>query len=76
MKIKLNTVTPPPRKLVAVIGECGMGLFLPSKGGNRSVFYATTGFLSTTHDTPLEDLLKGNNGRQAVYEGDTITLQF
>lgn len=71
MKIELAQ----KRKLVAVIGWGGEGLFLPTPSG--SIMYLDFSGIKTacTPESSLEEVA-GMSDRTPVYEGDTVTIQF
>jgi hypothetical protein len=73
-KITLKTVQP-PRKLVAVIGCSGAGMYVLS-GNNKARFIGQNGPEFSPSIFSLEELLLKDSARQAVYEGDTIEIQF
>lgn len=79
MKITVKSNVP-ERKLVALVGVGGEGLFLRSKTEpNRMIFLYGDG-ASTNTEGSLDDLLKKSSAsgsdRVPVYEGDTVTLEF
>jgi hypothetical protein len=82
VKITLNGSTS-ERKLVAVVGVNGVGIFLPASPeldeGFGLVWYNTiTGKVESCRGplNSLEGLLAQEKDRQPVYEGDSITLEF
>ena len=67
-------VTNEDRKIVAVVGTLGMGLFVPSADG-RTVFIDSMGIARVEPKT-LRQVLAKSSDRCPVYEGDKITIQF
>ncbi len=77
MKVILNT-NEPERKLVALIGSTGASLYLrhPTE---KAMSIHVDAFGTSITGTTLEYRLNQNNAslnRIAVYEGDTVTIQF
>lgn len=76
MKVEV-TSTPPPRKLVAVVGNGGSkGIFFREvRGGvEYSIYVDGNGYLLRERHT-LEEVAKVLD-RTPVYEGDTLTITF
>lgn len=74
MKVKVEPMIP-ARKLVAVIGNEGAGIFL-RKSNDKSASYLGPDGLSDTNSS-LEELLNITRlGRIGVYEGDVVTIEF
>jgi hypothetical protein len=64
----------PERKPIAVLAELGAGLFVAGRE-KGAVFIGLDGTASSLSVT-LEEVLARNNRRTAIYEGDSVTLEF
>lgn len=61
-------------KLIAVLGEANLGIFMPTESG-ATIYINDTGVVETLHeDMALQDILEEYEGRTPVYEGSTITF--
>ena len=78
MRVTLNG-DKKPRKLKAVVGSGGEGVFFANNLGK--VFYLDSDgmlidYSNSRRESSLEKLLTTDDGRKAIYEGDSITLVF
>ena len=76
MKVTINTFQE-TRKIVAVQGDGGNGLFVPDEWNGGTVF-VSTGCMSgkRCNEQSLADVLSACSGRKPIYEGDEVTIQF
>jgi hypothetical protein len=74
MKI-MYTNPPETRKIVAVQGTCGDGIFLKNTKGRIS-FVNFHNIVADYSFTSLAEVLRDNSGRKPIYEGDEITIKF
>ena len=69
-----KTGAAPERKLVAVIGTNGSGLYTPATdAGSR---YISGRSYSVAISVSIQDILNADRNRVPVYEGDSVTIQF
>jgi len=79
MKVEVNKSVD-TRKLVAVVGSDGESLFVRADDDCMCIYmssYGGRGLRASRHIYSLEDTLTaGGPLRTAVYEGNSVTLQF
>lgn len=75
-KVTVNS-TPPPRKLVAVIGQSGVGIWVKDEQGGLRYINGCAKVMKPFHGQveTLEGAMNDKT-RTPVYEGDTVTIQF
>lgn len=73
MKVELKSSVP-VRKLIAVIGDSGVGIFFRAAEG--SIYIDPEGFAKNELSFSLEELIEGSSLRTPVYEGDEVKLIF
>lgn len=74
MKVKVEPMIP-ARKLVAVIGYEGAGIFLRKSNDKSARYLGPDGLSDPVYS--LEELLNITRlDRIAVYEGDVVTIEF
>lgn len=78
-----QTITHNPKglpKLMAVLGETGRGIFVRSQNDDTQVTYIHFTGMGEPVAYPPETNTLGRlldiKGRKAIYEGDSITIQF
>lgn len=76
MKVSIVKPAEPPRKLAAIINEAGGTIWIPGTDDNNIiVIHGTSGRATVTNFRSLE-ALHSSNGGTAVYEGESVLLQF
>ena len=77
-KIKIVNPPPAPKKLKAVIGSSGDGIFFQTRSGQIKYLSLTSGTLSeeSTGAKTLEQVFLMVPTRQPVYEGDVVQIEF
>lgn len=73
MDVKINAIK--KRKLMAVVGDAGAGVFLRGAKDTETYYLSSTGII-TSVGVDLDRLLTSDHDRTGIYEGDSVTLTF